>query len=128
MDFKELSRAFKVSESSASGLCWNIEFISNLGEIIHIGDRAGQLNRQGYWTVWFNGRRYLVHRIILLITNGKLSEGMVVDHINRIRSDNRYCNLREITQGENAKNRGSWGESKRNNLIIRTNMDELGDI
>lgn len=128
MDFEVLRKTFKVSESSASGLCWCIEFITGLGEIIHIGDRAGKLNRQGYWTVWLNGRRYLVHRIVLLLINGKLSEGLVVDHINNVKSDNRYCNLREITQAENAKNRGAWGESKRNSLIIRTNRDDLGCI
>ena len=43
----------------------------------------------------------------------RLTDGLVIDHINRRTYDNTICNLREVSQGDKAKNRGSWGESKR---------------
>lgn len=125
MDVHILQNHFKICNKSRSGLAWTVAFITGHGEVIRVGDPAGKLNRHKYWTVWLNGRGYLVHRIIFLLHHGKLTDGLVIDHINRIRHDNRIENLRELSIGDNARNRGPWGESKRLNQIIRTNRDEF---
>jgi hypothetical protein len=55
------------------------------------------------------GRVLLMHRMIMHPPKGK-----VVDHINGNGLDNRRCNLRICSQGENAQNRRRhWGRSSR---------------
>lgn len=69
------------------------------------GKKANKINNQGYIRVSINGNRYLAHRIAYLICHGEIPEGMQIDHINRIRTDNRAENLRLVTHLENRRNR-----------------------
>jgi hypothetical protein len=65
------------------------------------------MNGDGYLRLGinFNGRtfRMLQHKLAWFITFNEVPE--FIDHPNRIRSDNRLCNLRECTQSQNAMNR-----------------------
>lgn len=70
---------------------------------VAIGDVAGTLGRKGYRHITCNGRRYRAHRIAWLIMTGNWPKNQV-DHINGIRDDNRWCNLREATQSQNSMN------------------------
>ena len=65
---------------------------------------VGTMHAQGYVQTSIKGRFYLVHRIIWEMHNGKIPEGMEIDHINHDRSDNRIENLRLVTGCENKKN------------------------
>lgn len=56
-----------------------------------------------------DGKFYSVHRLVYETFFGEIPEGMVIDHINGIRDDNRIENLRCITQSENAMNAQSNG-------------------
>lgn len=56
-----------------------------------------------YLYVTINSKRYPVHRVIFKWVTGRDPEG-VIDHINRVPTDNRWCNLREATQSQNAAN------------------------
>lgn len=51
---------------------------------------------------------YFVHRIVLIAFNSAHTEWMECNHINRIRSDNRICNLEWITHQENMKHILPW--------------------
>lgn len=44
------------------------------------------------------------HRVIWKIVTGQEAE--TVDHINHVRTDNRFCNLRSVSARENARNCG----------------------
>lgn len=46
----------------------------------------------------------LVHRLVWETFMGEIPNGMVIDHINTIRDDNRLDNLRCVTQKENCNN------------------------
>jgi hypothetical protein len=65
---------------------------------------AGGLNKYlGYIYVSIDNVRYLAHRVIWLIVTGAWPEADV-DHINGIRHDNRWINLRAATRAQNLQN------------------------
>ena len=79
-----------------------------------------QKNRDGYFTVLLyknrTKKRCQVQRIVWEAFNGKIPEGMQIDHINTVRVDNRLENLRCVTPKENisnpitAKRRAEWNK------------------
>ena len=74
------------------------------GSKARVGSKAGSINTIGYSQVKVDGKLYSSHRLAWLYTYGAFPEGCV-DHINRNRSDNRICNLREADKSENGQNK-----------------------
>ena len=68
----------------------------------YVGRRAGCTDNLGYRRVRYHGKNHLEHRVIWHIHHGYWPTE--IDHINRIRDDNRIENLREVTHAENIKN------------------------
>lgn len=66
---------------------------------------VGYLDSYGYPRIKLSGRSVRVHRIVWAWMTGKWSE-IDIDHINTVKSDNRWVNLREATRSENSANRG----------------------
>jgi hypothetical protein len=79
------------------------------------GSVAGYKNSRGYWNIWINGKSYQAHRIAWLYMYGKFPDGLL-DHINRIKHDNRLCNLREATHSQNCANASVY---KSNSLGVK---------
>lgn len=67
------------------------------------GDIAGYVKPSGYRSIWI-GANYMAHRLAWLYVYGKWPAGQI-DHINRVRDDNRIANLRIVTHGQNMENR-----------------------
>lgn len=63
---------------------------------------AGRQEMQGYIVIYWDGELYKAHRIIWKLFNKTVPDS--IDHINRIRSDNRIENLRGTTPSRNAQN------------------------
>lgn len=61
-------------------------------------------------------KKYLVHRLVWSAFNGSIPEGLQVNHINEIKSDNRLENLNLMTAKENT-NWGTGIERRAKNLI-----------
>jgi hypothetical protein len=59
---------------------------------------------KGYKAGALWGKSYLAHRVIWLLMTGSWPEGDI-DHINGIRSDNRWSNLRAVSRTENMRNK-----------------------
>lgn len=68
------------------------------------GDIAGTINKRGYVRITINFEDYAAHRLAWVYMTGSEPIG-VIDHINHIRSDNRFSNLRLVTHVDNARNR-----------------------
>lgn len=73
---------------------------------VKIGDTAGSLS-YGYLETGVDGGRYMVHRLIWLWHHGYLPENNI-DHIDRIKSNNKIENLREASQSCNLRNCGNF--------------------
>ena len=67
------------------------------------GQIAGHRERLGYWTLSVDGRSYKAHRVAWLFMTGSMPNAEI-DHINMIRDDNRWCNLRIASQSPNRSN------------------------
>ena len=66
------------------------------------GDVPSCRNTQGYVVFRIEGKLYRRARLAVLYMTGDLpSAGMQVDHINHIRDDDRWDNLRVISQKQN---------------------------
>jgi hypothetical protein len=68
------------------------------------GTVAGCLRPDGYRCVNVDYKLYLAHRLAFLYAYGRWPAEQI-DHINRIKDDNRICNLREATNAQNSINR-----------------------
>lgn len=67
------------------------------------GAVAGCLRSDGYCFIRIDGHPYAAHRLAWLYMHG-VWPNLHIDHINRVRSDNRIENLREATRAQNQGN------------------------
>ena len=71
------------------------------------GDQTGYnhqtLDGKSYLQTSIHRRKYYLHRLVWLYLYGALPVNQI-DHINGDGTDNRFCNLREVTHLSNAKN------------------------
>ena len=65
----------------------------------------GRLTTNGYRQISVNNERFAAHRLAWLYVYGQWPESQI-DHINRIKDDNRIVNLRPATPKQNNENRG----------------------
>lgn len=76
------------------------------------GTIAGCINSEGYLCVGIDGEVYHAHRIVWIYVYSVPPEKPTIDHINRVKTDNRISNLRAATRYENVVNRGLQKNNK----------------
>ncbi len=86
----------------------------NKGRKFKAGMIAGNINH-GYRVIEIDGKLYGAHRLAWLHAHGRWP-AREIDHINRIKDDNRIANLREATR---AQNRANCGATKNNTAGVR---------
>ena len=68
------------------------------------GSAAGAVSINGYIYIGVDGKLYLAHRLAWFWDHGRLPNEEI-DHINRIKTDNRLVNLREVSHRANMINK-----------------------
>ena len=63
----------------------------------------------GYLGVFVGGNSFKLHRLAFLFMGEEIP--YCVDHINRVRDDNRWCNLRAATWSGNVANTGKYSNN-----------------
>ena len=69
------------------------------------GGISGAPHNKGYIQIMIDTHNYLAHRLAWLYVYGKFPDGQI-DHINRIKTDNRIANLRDVDGSINQLNNG----------------------
>ena len=69
---------------------------------IKVGDIAGSATSDGYIRMCVLGKHYKAHRLAFLWMTGEFPEEC--DHINHVKDDNRWSNLRSVTRTQNNQN------------------------
>ena len=91
-----------------------ISYKVNSGFKVRVGNVCKYISPDGYIQISrkFQGkaRKYQGHRLAWILKTGK-APPECIDHINRLRTDNRWCNLRGATRGQNILN----GKTRRDN-------------
>lgn len=67
------------------------------------GSKAGSKHHSGYINIAIDRRLYLAHRLAIFYMTGEWPD--IADHINRVRDDNRWSNLRSGDASENSCNK-----------------------
>jgi hypothetical protein len=68
-----------------------------------VSNVAGYKTNHGYIVIMVKQKEYRAHRLAYLYMTGKFPENDI-DHINHIRDDNRWTNLRDATGSQNQAN------------------------
>lgn len=63
----------------------------------------GSYDKDGYLIIKIKGKQYKAHRLVFAYFNNRFPKDEI-DHLNRIRDDNRIENLRECNRTENVNN------------------------
>lgn len=89
--------------------------VSNFGRVKGISKYTkkerllkGNPNQKGYLLVRFGCKYVTIHTLVAYAFIGGRPNGYQIDHINRLKSDNKYDNLRYVSPCENMKNRDDY--------------------
>ena len=81
-----------------TGIFTRIKSVNRAGKRV-----SNKTNSDGYLSFCIDYKLYLQHRAAWLYIYGEFPVGHI-DHINRVKTDNRLCNLRVVTEFENSQN------------------------
>jgi hypothetical protein len=99
LDFTRLREALAYDPETGV-FTWRIRASKNT----HIGEIAGcPRPKMGYIRISLDGGMYYAHRLAWGYVYGVWPAGQI-DHINGVRTDNRICNLRDVTSSVNNHN------------------------
>ncbi len=93
-----LKSVLEVDGSIEGGLRWKVRTGHHAA-----GTQAGNHNGNGYWQVTFREVRLLSSRVVWVLTNGQIPDGMQVDHKDGNRSNNHPNNLQLLSGSTNGR-------------------------
>ena len=105
-----LKEYVKYDESSKTGLIYLKPILRKEGILTNrprIGKAAGSKSSHGYWEIQILDKRYYVHRIVWMLSNGEIPSGYMIDHIDGDKTNNKLENLRLVDDALSNRNTGS---------------------
>jgi len=81
------------------------------------GTYAGSIDSHGYIKIVINYKQYSAHRLAFLYMTGELPENQV-DHIDGIRTNNKWINLRNATNSDNQQNQRKASKSNKSTGVL----------
>ena len=103
---------WKVREGKDQGTkMWNTRYS---------GTEAGYIRDDGYRSLRINKKGYFSHRIIWEMFNGKIPEGMEIDHIDFNPDNNKISNLQALTRKRHNDRKGQQSRGYRVNRTAVT--------
>lgn len=96
--FTYLTQGAERFKSMRACNAWNARFS---------GEIAGSKDSRGYIQVKLDGHKHLAHRLAFLYMTGKMPKE--IDHIDRVRANNAWLNLREASHIQSSGNKFSIG-------------------
>jgi hypothetical protein len=98
-----------VHYDTASGVFTRLKVATKFGTTSahrrYTGRKLGTVDKRNNTVqIGIDGRVYFAHRLAWLYVHGKWPENEI-DHINGDQTDNRLCNLRDVTRSVNMQNR-----------------------
>lgn len=89
--------------------------ISNMGRLRYIWkiNKPNKIvsnffDRKGYYFIRFDKKKYAIHHLVTNAFLGERPDGLIVDHIDRNRQNNRLDNLRYVTTHQNNINSSNY--------------------
>ena len=76
--------------------------VGTSGRFGKIGNSVGGLSERGYIRINISGHKYMAHTLAWFYTHKEWAKE--IDHKNRVRHDNRLCNIRPVTRSQNKFN------------------------
>jgi hypothetical protein len=90
------------------------------------GDIAG-CNSRGYLVFSIDGKLYFAHRLAWMYMTGSMPDKHI-DHINGIKNDNRFANLRDITNALNTQNTRVARPCNKSTRLLGATLDKRRGI
>jgi len=110
---QELVKKLFYYDAESGMLIWR----NGNGRNVKPWQQAKASNRLGYFSVKIKDKTYPVHRIIWLYVYGSFPS-QDIDHKNRIRNDNRLCNLRSVSRTDNCQNISTPNHNKSGHIGV----------
>lgn len=102
---ERVKQVFSYDEKTGD-LFWRV----NKSSCVRVGRKAGSVNARGHVNVHLDGIMCAAHQLVYLMFHGHVPKE--IDHINRVKTDNRIENLRECTSTGNKGNIGLLSNNK----------------
>lgn len=111
-----------LSYDQHTGLFTRIKSFSNNAKVgVVVGSKCGN----GYMLVGIGTKKYYLHRLAWLYVTGVFPE-FQIDHINGDRADNRFANLRHVTNQVNSQNQRNPRSNKENAMLGASRRKDTG--
>lgn len=115
-------------ETSPSGIRWNVDRFSGRGRVIaYRNDVAGTLAcDEKYYNAYVDRKLMRVAKIIMLLHDIEVPEGYIVDHFDGNTKNNKFSNLRVISQLKNCRNRRKQYNNTSGTVGVTRKTDKSG--